>query len=163
MSDPAHKGPQISAGNQQSFGENIIPKFPRIIPVGTYGDEVQGNEQILSTLLSHCDGKAYAPLLLYGVIVDNTTAGYGKEHEDKGFRYIQVQVHELTSEHLAVRTPIAWVLFRKVLQKVAKRQSHCFIQASSCSGTSLWNSSRCCSQCSSFLPRTSCLSPLHPD
>ena len=122
MSDPAcdHKGPQISAGNQHSFGENIIPKFPRIIPVGTHGDEVQDKEKILHTLLSHCEGKAYAPLLLNGVIVDNTTAGYGKKHEDKGFKYIREQVHELTSEHLAVRTPIAWVLFRKVLQKVAK-------------------------------------------
>ena len=120
MSDPAHKGPQISAGNQHSFGENIIPKFPRIIPVGTHGDEVQENEKILSTVLSHCEGKAYAPLLLNGVIVDNTTAGHGKEHEDKGFRYIREQVHQLTSEHLAVRTPIAWVLFRKVLQKVAR-------------------------------------------
>ena len=38
ISDPAHKEPQISAGNQHSFGENIIPKFPRIIPVGTHGD-----------------------------------------------------------------------------------------------------------------------------
>ena len=120
-SDPAHdhKGPQTSARNQHSFGE-IIPKFPRIIPVGTHGDEVQENEKILSTLLSHCEGKAYAPLLLDGVIVDNTTAGHGKEHEDKGFRYIREQVHELTSEHLKVRTPIAWVLFRKVLQKVAR-------------------------------------------
>ena len=113
MSDPArdHKGPQISARNQHSFGEIIIPKFPRIIPVGTHGDEVQENEKILSTLLSHCDRKAYAPLLLDGVIVDNTTAGHGKKHEDKGFRYIREQVHELTSKHLAVRTPIAWVLF----------------------------------------------------
>ena len=121
-SDPAcdHKGPQISARNQHSFGENIIPKFPRIIPVGTHGDEVQESEKSISTLLSHCEGKAYAPLLLNGVIVDNTTAGHGKKHEDKGFRYIREQVHELTSEHLAVRTLIAWVLFRKVLQKVAK-------------------------------------------
>ena len=46
--------------------------------------------------------------------------GYGKEHEDKGFRYIRVQVHELTSEHLKVRTPIAWVLSRKVLQMIAR-------------------------------------------
>ena len=120
-SDPArdNKGPQISARNQHSFGE-IIPKFPRIIPVGTHGDEVQENEKILHTLLSHCVGKAYAPLLLDGVIVDNTTAGHGKKHEDKGFRYIREQVHELTSKHLKVRTPIAWVLFRKVLQKVAR-------------------------------------------
>ena len=124
MSDPArdHKGPKIFARNQRSFGENTIPKFPRIIPVGTHGDEVpkKKKKKILSTLLSHCEGKAYAPLLLDGVIVDNTTAGNGKKREDKGFRYIREQVHQLASEHLKVRTPIAWVLFRKVLQKVAK-------------------------------------------
>ena len=114
-----HKGPQ-TARNQHCFGENIIPKFPRIIPVGTHGDEVQEKTQILSTLVSHCKGKAYTPLLLDGVIVDNTTAGHGKDHEDEGFRYIREQVHRLASEHLEVRTPIAWVLFRKVLQRVAK-------------------------------------------
>ena len=121
-SDPGHdhKGQQISAGSQHSFEESIIPKSPRIIPLGTHGDEVQEKEKILHTLLFHCEGKAYAPLLLNGVIVDNTTAGHGKMHEDKGFRYIREQAHQLTSEHLKVRTPIAWVLFRKVLQKVAK-------------------------------------------
>ena len=29
-------------------------------------------------------------------------------------------VHQLASKHLAVRTPVVWVLFRKVLQKVAQ-------------------------------------------
>ena len=120
--DPAHdhKEQQISARNQHNFGESIIPKFPRIIPVGTHGDKVQKKEKILSTLLSHCEGKAYASLLLNGVIVDNTTAGRGKECEDKGFRYIRETVHQFASKHLAVQTPVAWVLFRKVLQKVAK-------------------------------------------
>ena len=121
-SDPAHdhKEQQFFSRNQHNFGESIIPKFPRIIPVGTHGDEVQEKEKILSTLLSHCEGKAYAPLLLNGVIVDNTTAGRGKDCEDKGFRYIRERVHQFASKHLAVQTPVAWVLFRKVLQKVAK-------------------------------------------
>ena len=118
-----HKQQKISARNQHNFGESIIPKFPRIIPVGTHGDKVQEKEKILSTLLSHCDGKAYASLLLNGVIVDNTTAGRGKECEDKGFRYIRETVHQFASKHLAVQTPVAWVLFRKVLQKVTKGSS----------------------------------------
>ena len=120
--DPAHdhKGQEISTINQHNFGESIIPKFRSIIPVGTHGDEVQEKEKILHTLLSHCEGKAYAPLLLNGVIVDNTTAGRGKECEDNGFRYIRERVHQFASKHLAVQTPVAWVLFRKVLQKVAK-------------------------------------------
>ena len=102
---------------------DIIPKFPRIIPVGTHGDAVKKKEKkdnILSTLLSHCEDKAYTPLLLDGVIVDNTTAGHGKKHEDEGFKYIREKVHQFASKHLAIRTPVAWVLFRKVLQKVAK-------------------------------------------
>ena len=123
--DPAHdyKEQEISARNQHNFGESIIPKFPRIIPVGTHGDKVQKKKKILSTLLSHCDGKAYASLLLNGVIVDNTTAGRGKKREDKGFRYIRETVHQFASKHLAVQTPVAWVLFRKVLQKVTKGSS----------------------------------------
>ena len=117
-----HKGQENSARNQQICGEDIIPKFPRIIPVGTHGDylTVQEKEEILSTLLSNCEGKAFTPLLYKGVIVDNTTAGHGRQGEDKGFKYIRERVHQFASKHLAVQTPVAWVLFRKVLQKVAK-------------------------------------------
>ena len=102
---------------------NTIPRFPRIIPVGTHGDDptVQHKrKEVLGTLRSYCEDKTYTPLLLDGVIVNNTTAGCGKQAEDKGFKYIRERVHELASDHLAVRTPVAWVLFRKVLQKVSQ-------------------------------------------
>ena len=118
-----HKGQEISARNQHNGGEDIIPKFQCIVPVGTHGDEVQEKEktQILNTLLSNCEGKAYAPLIYNGVIVDNTTAGHGKKGEDKGFKYIRERVHQFATKHLAIeKTPVAWVLFRKVLQRVAK-------------------------------------------
>ena len=117
-----HKGQEISARNQHNGGEDIIPNFQCIVPVGTHGDEVEEKEktQILSNLLSQCEGKHYVPLLYKGVIVDNTTAGHGREGEDEGFRYIRERVHHFASKHLAVQTPVAWVLFRKVLQKVAK-------------------------------------------
>ena len=116
-----HKGQEIFARNQHNFGEDIIPRFPHILPVGTHGDylTVQAKEKTLSTLLSHCEGKAFTPLLYKGVIVDNTTAGRGRQGEDKGFKYIRESVHQFASK-LAVKTPVAWVLFRKVLQKVAK-------------------------------------------
>ena len=103
-----------------SVGEDINP---RIIPVGTHGDTVRNRgkqDKILSTLRSHCEGKAYISLLLDGVIVDSTTAGLGKEHEDEGFQHIRERVHQFASKYLAVRTPVTWVLFRKVLQNVAK-------------------------------------------
>ena len=117
-----HKGQENSARNQHNCGEDIIPRFPRIIPVGTHGDylTVQEKEEILSTLLSNCEGKAFTPLLYKGVIVDNTTAGHGRQGEDKGFKYIRKRVHQFASKHLAVQTPVAWVMFRKVLKKVAK-------------------------------------------
>ena len=117
-----HKGQENSARNHHNSGEDIIPKFPRIIPVGTHGDclTAQEKEEILHTVLSHCEGKAYAPLLYNGVIVDNTTAGRGRLGEDEGFKYIRERVHQFASKHLAVQTPVAWVLFRRVLQKVAK-------------------------------------------
>ena len=117
-----HKGQENLARKQHDSGEDIIPKFPRIIPVGTHGDHLtaQEKEEILSILYSNCEGKAYAPLLYYGVIVDNTTAGRGRQTEDKGFKYIRETVHQFASKHLAVQTPVAWVLFRRVLQKVAK-------------------------------------------
>ena len=101
--------------------ENIGGKFPRIIPVGTHGDDlaVKGRKsEILDTLKSHCEDKAFAHLLLAGIIVDNTTAG--KQTEDPGFAYVRKNVHKFTTNSLAIPTPIAWVLFRKVLQKVAK-------------------------------------------
>ena len=117
-----HIGQEIFARNQHNFGEDIIPKFPRIIPVGTHGDYLtaQGKEEILSTLHSNCEGKAFTPFVYKGVIVDNTTAGRGKELEDQGFKYIRERVHQFASKDLAVRTPVTWVLFRKVFQKVAK-------------------------------------------
>ena len=117
-----HKGQENSARKQHGSGEDIIPKFPHIIPVGTHGDYLtaQKKEEILSTLYSNCEGKAYAPLLYNGVIVDNTTAGRGRQTEDKGFKYIRETVHQFASKHLAVQTPVAWVLFRRVLQMVAK-------------------------------------------
>ena len=117
-----HKGQEYSARNQHNGGEDIIPKFPRIIPVGTHGDYLtaQEKEETLSTLYSNCEGKAYAPFLYNGVVVDNTTAGRGRQGEDKGFKYIRERVHQFASKHLAIQTPVAWVLFRRVLQKVAK-------------------------------------------
>ena len=100
---------------------SIISDFPRIIPVGTHGDDPAVKDRksnILDTLRSHCEDKAFAHLLLNGVIVDNTTAG--TLHEDPGFKTIREKVHEFASNNLAIPTPVAWVLFRKVLQKVAE-------------------------------------------
>ena len=125
VSAPHHnhkENPPSSLHNQENPPhENTSGKFPRIIPVGTHGDDlkVKGRKsEIRNTLWSHCEDKAFAHLLLGGIVVDNTTAG--EQSEDPGFAYVRSEVHKFTTNSLAIRTPVAWVLFRKVLQKVAK-------------------------------------------
>ena len=94
-----------------------IPKFPRIIPVGTHGDLTPSDkEEIIHVIEAECGNKPFTHLLQKGVIVDNTTAG--KAQEDPGFKYIRKEVRDLTYRHLEVPTPVAWVLFRRVLQKI---------------------------------------------
>ena len=104
--------------------DESIPKFPRIIPVGTHGDDpnVSVNKAEISyQLTSECKGKAFVHLLKDCVIVDNTTAGKDKK-EDPAFSYIREQTHEFANKDLSIRTPVAWVLFRKVF-KIATEES----------------------------------------
>ena len=109
----------MECSSNEKIRKCVFPEFPRIIPVGTHCDDKEAKKsEILDTLRSHCEGKAFSHLLLDGAIVNNTTAG--KQHEDPGFAYIRKKVHEFATDSLAVPTPVAWVLFRKVLQKVAK-------------------------------------------
>ena len=118
---PAHT--EENSTKQSTVG-SIIPKSPRIIPVGTHGDDAtvkEKKEEILATLRSHCGDKAFSQLLLNGVIVDNTTAG--RQAEDPGFTYVRRKVHNFATNDLAIPIPVAWVLFRKVLQKVAQSKS----------------------------------------
>ena len=100
--------------------EESVPKFPRIIPIGTHGDDSNVNkEEVIHQLNAECEGKAFIPLLKKSVIVDNTTAGQG-ENEDPAFRSIRKEVYDFACKDLVIETPVAWVLFRKVFQKVAK-------------------------------------------
>jgi GTPase SAR1 family protein len=96
------------------------PKFPRIIPVGTHGDDPQVKDKkgdIIHQLNSECKDKAFVHLLKDSVLVDNTTAGQG-ENEDPGFSYIRRETYEFAGKGLSIPTPIAWVLFRRVFKKV---------------------------------------------
>ena len=103
------------------------PEYPRIIPVGTYGDDSTvkaEKDEILRTLSSSCANKSFTPLLLPGTVVDNKTAGLGDD-EDPAFGDIRGEIHKFTASHLSVPTPLAWVLFRQVFQKFAEeQQSH---------------------------------------
>ena len=95
--------------------------FPQILPVGTHGDDpsVKRNKDVFSHLSAACSNKAFSNLLLDGVIVDNTTAGKGKK-EDLSFQIIRQAADSFATTDVAIRTPIKWVLFRKVFKKYAK-------------------------------------------
>ena len=102
-----------------------VPKFPRIIPVGTHGDDPQVKDKkddIIHQLNSECKGKAFVHLLKESVIVDNTTAGQG-ENEDPGFSYIRRETYEFAGKDLSIHTPVAWVLFRRVFKKVVTKSN----------------------------------------
>ena len=99
-------------------------EYPRIILVGTHGDDPQVRAEKNETVeeFFKCDGKAFTHLVHKGYVVDNTTAGKG-DNEDVTFKELRKQVHQFTSQDgVKIPTPVAWVLFRKVLQEVAKTQ-----------------------------------------
>lgn len=96
--------------------------FPRILPVGTHGDDENvksKKEDIFKPLIEVCADKAFTHLLLDGVIVDNTTAGTGK-HEDPHFNQIREAAGKFAAEDSSILTPITWVLFRKVFHRYSK-------------------------------------------
>ena len=104
--------------------KECVPKFPRILPIGTHGDlpTVQARkEEILQEFSSECEKKAFACLVQPGVIVDNTTAG-GGDNEDPAFKQVRKEVYTFANENLKISTPVTWVLFRKVFKKLAAKK-----------------------------------------
>ena len=96
-----------------------LPPCPRIMIVGTHGDKVSPmqTQQVLKDIDSSCRGKAFRDLVIDKLVINNTTAGRGKGG-DPGYRRIRKSIHEF-AHSLATPTPVAWVSFRKVLQKAA--------------------------------------------
>ena len=109
--------------NDKSAVAGSIPDYPRIITVGTHGDDPQvraRKKEIIETLSLKCEGKAFTHLVGKGFIVNNRSAGKG-DNEDPTFKELRKEVHQFASQSsVTIATPVAWVLFRKVLQKVAK-------------------------------------------
>ena len=96
-----------------------LPPCPRIMIVGTHGDRVSSKkaQKVLKEIESSCNERAFQDLVIDKLIIDNTTAGRGRK-EDPGYRRIRKKIHEFTHS-LTAPTPIAWVSFRKVVQKAA--------------------------------------------
>ena len=89
----------------------------RIIPVGTHGANPSVDRSNSSSQVnSECSGKAFSHLVNEYAIVDNTR----DENVEPGFNLIRKQIHEFASQDLRLKTPVAWVLFRRVFQKVVK-------------------------------------------
>ena len=100
-----------------------IPEYPRIITVGTHGDDPQVKKQksqVIKTLFNKCEGKAFTHLIGKGYIVNNSSAGEGN-NEDPTFKELRKDVYQFTSQSsITIATPVAWVLFRKILQRAAQ-------------------------------------------
>ena len=98
----------------------MLGTTPRIIPVGTHGDDPSVDRtKINSQIRSECSGTAFSPLVNECVIVDNTAS----ENDEPGFNDIRKQIHKFASQDLRLKTPVAWVLFRRVFQTVVKKSN----------------------------------------
>ena len=92
------------------------PDFPRIMIVGTHADQIKSKEKEVQIMkeLELSIGKSFNEVISNQIFVGNTKAGKGK-CEDPGYKEIRKKVSKFAMS-LCVQTPIAWVLFRKVLQ-----------------------------------------------
>ena len=102
--------------------EGTILDYPRVLCIGTHGDklkEVNKKNAVNDEFKSHCRGKPFEVLIDDFYIVDNTTAGKGKD-EDPNFSKVRQKIYDFTSGKLIVKTPISWVLFRKVIGSIGK-------------------------------------------
>ena len=96
------------------------PGYPRVMAIGTRGDELQCGEDPENVLKELEDSLRSKPamhhVLKQPIIIDNTTSGKGI-HEDPGYRIVRQAMFDMTSSQLKKKdTPIAWILFRKFLQ-----------------------------------------------
>ena len=99
--------------------------YPRILGIGTHGDGLNEREKqsVIGQFHALCSGNAYLELLDDIFIVDNTTAGRGRHGEDPGFERVRESILQFAKK-LVVKTPVSWVLFRKIIQMFAKESKN---------------------------------------
>ena len=107
--------PKMEASGSQHKPTTLLPPYPKVMMVGSRGDKVQSKEQVLKSLQSACKDASFGDLIMDALIVDNNKAGKGRQ-EDPGYKDIRKQVHKFATS-LIIPTPLAWVAFRKVIQK----------------------------------------------
>ena len=99
-----------------------VCEYPRMYCIGTHGDCLRTEKrksEVKSELKEHLKGKAYSNLVEDIAIVDNTSSGQGRA-EDPSLGALRKAVIDFTEKKLFLKTPLSWVLFRKVLQVLSK-------------------------------------------
>ena len=101
--------------------KGAFPDYPRIVAIGSRGDKLTTKEKgkVKEGLRSKLENADFGNIVKNVCIVDNTTAGKGKE-EDETYKYLRREIHEFASKKLIVKTPVTWVLYRKVLQVLVR-------------------------------------------
>ena len=101
--------------------KGALLEYPRIIAVGSRGDKLRTKKmsKVKEDLRSKLESAAFGEVVKRVCIVDNTTAGKG-EKEDETYKYLRKEIYEFASEKLIVKTPVTWVLYRKVLQVLVR-------------------------------------------
>ena len=105
-------------GHLMKYGEDgSVPDYPRMFCIGTHGDLLsdEKKKQVICELVSHYQSKDYAKLISDTLIIDNTSSGKG-DSEDPNIDKMRSAIIDITKNKLIVKTPIGWVLFRKVLE-----------------------------------------------
>ena len=105
--------------------EGDLLDYPRILGIGTHGDGLNKREKqsVIGQFDALCRGKAFSELLDDIFIIDNTTAGRGRDGEDPGFERVRESILRFAKK-LVVRTPVSWVLFRKIIHMFTKESKN---------------------------------------
>ena len=106
------------------FEKNNDPGYPRVIPIGTRGDQLKLCGKDPQKLLKEVEDslKSKPPMhhvLKQPIVIDNTTSGKG-DREDRGYQIVRQAMIDMTSSKLRKKTPLTWILFRKLLQLFQK-------------------------------------------
>ena len=99
--------------------------YPRILGIGTHGDGLNEEEKqsVIGQFNTLRKGKAFSELMDNILVIDNTTAGRGNNGEDSGFERVRESILKFAKK-LVVKTPVSWVLFRKIIQMFAKESKN---------------------------------------
>ena len=91
---------------------------PSLFCIGTRGDKLdeKGKKKVKNQILSLYEEKEFSDLIKDVLIIDNTTSGKGEE-EDPSITELRGAIDDFINK-LVVKTPVNWVLFRKVFQEL---------------------------------------------